>query len=298
MANVSEPYIVHYPKIVAIADPSGNRVELIEFFDCVGGAMWTQHHYAKSPIVDEVRCVGSTSRYLIRPGSVDLALEGSRFAAGISGVAVTDEEIAVTYIGMGGGGVGATACRADANGVVRSRADPAGGGRIAGATLWLPRRQRVLIGVDDTDTAEEGATWTLVHNIAKAVENKHTVYLSHTIVQLFPVPYRTKNCVSLVAEFATDNPEALIDRFHQLLEQYTLSPKTGMAAYTGFSPSDALLSYGRKVKRGEVDAGLYRKFNDENLKIIMEGRGITGAVAALPFYTRYEEALSLCDGTT
>jgi hypothetical protein len=71
-----------------------------------------------------------------------------------------------------------------------------------------------------------------------------------------------------------------------------------MAAYTGFSPSDALLSYGRKVKRGEVDAGLYRKFNDENLKIIMEGRGITGAVAALPFYTRYEEALSLCDGTT
>jgi methanogenesis imperfect marker protein 11 len=152
--------------------------------------------------------------------------------------------------------------------------------------------------VDDTDTADEGATWTLVHNIAKAVEDKHTAYLSHTIVQLFPVPYRTKNCVSLVAEFATDNPEALIDRFHQLLEQYTLSPKTGMAAYTGFSPSDALLSYGRKVKRGEVDAGLYRKFNDENLKIIMEGRGITGAVAALPFYTRYEEALSLCDGTT
>jgi tRNA(Ile2) C34 agmatinyltransferase TiaS len=104
--------------------------------------------------------------------------------------------------------------------------------------------------------------------------------------------------VSLVAEFATDNPDGLIDRLHQLVERYTLSTKTGMAAYTGFSPSEALLSYGRKVKRGEVDAGLYRKLNDENLRIIMEGRGITGAVAALPFATRYEEAVMLCDGTT
>jgi hypothetical protein len=29
---------------------------------------------------------------------------------------------------------------------------------------------------------------------------------------------------------------------------------------------------------------------------VMNGRGIIGAVAAIPFYTRYEEALSLCDG--
>jgi hypothetical protein len=28
----------------------------------------------------------------------------------------------------------------------------------------------------------------------------------------------------------------------------------------------------------------------------MNGRGIIGAVAALPFYTRYKEALDLCDG--
>ena len=71
--------------------------------------------------------------------------------------------------------------------------------------------QRVLIGVDDTDTPEEGATWTLVHNIARAVEDEQSVYLSHTIVQLFPVPYRTKNCVSIVVEFATTDTGALTD---------------------------------------------------------------------------------------
>ena len=30
----------------------------------------------------------------------------------------------------------------------------------------------------------------------------------------------------------------------------------------------------------------------------MDGRGIIGAVAAIPFYTRYEEALELCSGQT
>jgi methanogenesis imperfect marker protein 11 len=235
-------------------------------------------------------------RYLLTPQSVDLALEGSRFPAGISACTVDKSEIAVTYIGMGGGGVGAAACRSDARGVIRSRSDPAGGGKVAGATIWMPRMQRVLIGVDDTDTPEEGATWTLVHNIAKAVEDEHSVYLSHTIVQLFPVAYRTKNCVGLVAEFATIDPAGLTERFHTLLKKYTLSQKTGMAVYTGFSPSEELLAYGRNVKRGEVEPGLHERLADKNLKIIMNGRGITGAVAAIPFFTRYEEALELCSG--
>jgi methanogenesis imperfect marker protein 11 len=296
MENISEPYVIHYPRIVAVADESGRKVELIEFFDCIGGAMWSKCHYAKSPIVEDVRYVGATMRYTLKTGTADLALEGSRFPAGISACTVDDKEIAVTYIGMGGGGVGAAACRSDAAGVLRSRSDPAGGGRVAGATIWLPRMERVLIGVDDTDTPEEGATWTLVHNIARAVEDEHSVYLSHTIVQLFPVPYRTKNCVALVAEFATNDPEGLVLKFHQLLEKYTLSKKTGMAVYTGFTPSEDLLAYGRKVKRGEVETGLAASIPDPRLRIVMNGRGIVGAVAALPFFTMYEEALELCSG--
>lgn len=296
MVNISEPYVIHFPRIVAVADEKGERVELIEFFDCIGGAMWSKCHYAQSPLVEDVRCVGSTMRYLLKPGRVDLALEGSRFPAGISSCLVNREEIAVTYIGMGGGGVGAAACRSDAAGVLRSESDPAGGGKVAGATIHVQRMQRILIGVDDTDTPEEGATWTLVHNIARAAEDTQSVYLSHTIVQLFPVPYRTKNCVGLVAEFATCDPDGLVSRFRALLEKYTLSRKTGMAAYTGFSPSPDLQEYGWKVKRGEVRTDLLESIRDEHLRVIMNGRGIVGAVAALPFATRYEEALTLCDG--
>jgi methanogenesis imperfect marker protein 11 len=296
MASIVDPYIIHYPRILAIADDSGTQVELIEFFECTGGAMWAKQHYAKSPLVRSVRNIGMTMRYMITPGETDLALEGSRFPAGISAVAVDGDEIKVSYVGLGGGGVGASACRSYAQGILRCVNDPSGGGRRAGPTVWLPRMQRVLIGVDDTDTPEEGATWTLVHNIAKAVEDESSRYLSHTIVQLFPVKYRTKNCVSLVVEFASTEPQKLADRFLNLLERYTLSDDTGMAVYTGFDPS-GLLPFAWSVKQGEIDRTKLSLIRDANLTLKKEGRGIIGAVAAIPFYTRYDDALALCDGT-
>ncbi|WP_292394481.1 methanogenesis marker protein 11 [Methanoculleus sp. UBA303] len=295
MVRLSDPYTIRYPQIVAVADESAEQVELIEFFDCTGGAMWVKRHYAQSPLVRSVRTVGATNRYLLRTGNADLALEGSVFPAGIAAVAVEGDEIAVTYRGLGGGGVGASICRASAPGVVRYRSDPAGGGRLAGSTIWLPHRERVIIGVDDTDTPEEGATWTLAHNIARAVEDDYSRYLSHTIVQLFPVPYRTKNCVAIACEFATSDPDGLVRCYRDYLEEYTLSEETGMAVWRGFDPSP-LEEFGCRVKQGEVSSDDLAALDDARLSVIMGGRGAIGAAAAIPFATRYEEALALWNG--
>jgi methanogenesis imperfect marker protein 11 len=290
MDRIPEPYVIHYPQIVGVADPSGKRVEVIEFFDCVGGAMWAKYHYRKSPLVESARTVGATSRYVLKTGTAPLHLEGSTFAAGISEARVEGREIAVTYIGLGGGGVGASICRSTAKGVNRCTCDPSGGGRIAGSTVWLPRRERVLIGIDDTDTPEEGATWTLAHNIARTVEDEWSRYLSHTLVQLFPVPYKTKNCVATVCEFASSDPKGLVGRFRGLLSKYTLSDRTGMAVYRGFDPS-SLIGFARRVKAGEVtDADLEVAAGD-SVEIVMDGRGKIGAVAAIPYYANYDEAL-------
>ena len=214
---LSNPYSISYPEILALASEDGRTVELIERFDCVGGAMWVKNHYAKSPLVKSSRIVSNTQRFLLETGDVSLQLEGSYFPAGICGAEVTESEISVSYLGLGGGGVGASICRATAGGVLRHTSDVCGGGKVAGSTIHLPRYTRVIIGLDDTDTPEEGATWTLAHNISKAVETSSSRYLSHTITQLYPVPYRTKNCVALACEFATTEPEKLIDRFEALV---------------------------------------------------------------------------------
>ncbi|HKM41695.1 MAG TPA: methanogenesis marker protein 11 [Methanocorpusculum sp.] len=291
LCEIDNPYSISYPEILAVSSDDNKKIELVERFGCLGGAMWVKNHYAKSPLVIGSRIVSDTQRFMLRTGSANLNLEGSYFPAGISGVSVTDSEIHVSYLGLGGGGVGASICRATAGGVLRHENDECGGGKVAGSTIHLPKYTRVIIGVDDTDTPEEGATWTLAHNISKAVQDKNSRYLSHTITQLYPVPYRTKNCVSLACEFATTEPKKLIDRFEALVRKYTLSEETGLCAYIGFDPSE-LMPYARKVKAGEVtldDFATVRRFLD----IRIEGRGIIGASAAIPFYTNYAEALLL-----
>jgi methanogenesis imperfect marker protein 11 len=296
MASISDPYNVPYRRLVAVASEEGDQVELIEFFDCLGGAMWSRYHYRKSPLVLSARCVGPTMRYRLVPGSVSLPLEGSRFPAGISGVRREDDRIAITYEGLGGGGVGASGSRSRAAGVARAEADPCGGGRQAGSTIWLPSRQRVLVGIDDTDTPEQGATWTLAHTIARTVENDDDCYLSHTIVQLYPVRFRTKNCVGVVIEFASTDPVRLANNVQDLLERYTLSDETGMAVFTGFDPS-SLRPFAEAVKGGEVPAdALGSVAGTPGLSIRLAGRGAIGAVAAIPFYTDFDEALALWDG--
>ena len=289
--TIEHPYSISYPEILAVSSDDNKRIELVERFACLGGAMWVKNHYAKSPLVIGSRIISDSQRFMVNVGSADLHLKGSYFPAGISGVEVTDSEISVSYLGLGGGGVGASICRATAGGVLRYESDECGGGKVAGSTIHLPKYTRVIIGLDDTDTPEEGATWTLAHNISKAVETSSSRYLSHTITQLYPVPYRTKNCVSLACEFATTEPDKLIDRFEALVQKYTLSEETGLCVHVGFDPSE-LLPYARKVKAGEVTRDDFETVR-RHLDVRIEGRGIIGAAAAIPFYTNYTEALLL-----
>jgi hypothetical protein len=50
------------------------------------------------------------------------------------------------------------------------------------------------------------------------------------------------------------------------------------------------------VKMGEVSRDDLATL-DGRLTTIMDGRGVIGAVAAIPFYTRFEEALALWNGS-
>lgn len=290
--NLENPYTAPYTEIIAVASKDNSRVELIEKNDCLGGAMWSCKSYAKSPLVESVRVIGNTTRYILKCGVSELQLKGSEFPAGICGAEIIGDEIAISYMGLGGAGVGATDCRGAAKGVLRADKTSSGGGKTGRSTLWFSKTERVIIGIDDTDTPEEGATWSLAHRIGKAVETDKSRYLSHTITQLFPVKQRTKNCVATALEFATSEPDVLIKNVKELVEKYTLSDKTGMAVFRGFDPSP-LLEYGRKVKRGEVTLNELKSV-EHLLDIEINGSGVIGAAASIPFATKYDEALLLC----
>jgi methanogenesis imperfect marker protein 11 len=286
------PWIVPYHDILAIAGT--NYVELIEFTNCYGGAAWARYHYTKaSPLITASRSIGSTTRYMLKIGSSSLNLIPSMSAGGIESVEVGEDIVDVTYAGLGGGGVGATMCRAEARDVIKYDLTPAGGSLLSRGTLSLPKRSRVVIGVDDTDTKDEGATWSLVHNIANRVDSKEFRYVSHSIVQLYPVKAKTKNCVATVVEFASLKSDQKIKKFLRLLEKYSLSEHTGMAVLRSFNAKN-LLHYGNAARSGEVTmAAALEAASCAGVKLFQEGRGIIGAIACLPFFAQPDESIKL-----
>lgn len=291
--HLPDPYTIPYKGIYAVADRKNELVEIMEHSSCFGGSAWALHHYSKSPLVIKGRAVGDMMRYLVRTGSSNLSLQSSVAAAGIESVLVNGNEIEITYSGLGGGGVGATTCRAYANGVLRCRLSESGGGRRASGTIVVPRRERVLVGIDNTDSKEVGATWTLAHNIADAADSIDHKYISHTLVQLYPVPDKTQNCVATVLEFACVEGarKELLEKIREGLLEYSVSPETGMVALSDFDAS-ALMDYSRLCRSGMIMRELTVKTAKENnVDICIGGKGIIGALAALPWFSRNSESV-------
>jgi methanogenesis imperfect marker protein 11 len=293
--NLSDPYNITYKGIYAVADRKNEFVEIMEQSSCYGGSAWALYHYSKSPLVKKSRAVGDMMRYLVKTGHLPLDLRSSIAAAGIEKVIVSNEEIEITYSGLGGGGVGATTCRAYAGGVLRCRISESGGGKIASGTIIVPRRERVLVGIDNTDSKEVGATWTLAHNIADAVDSMEQKYISHTLVQLYPVPDKTQNCTATVLEFACIKGarKELLEEIIKGLEKYSVSDETGMVALSDFDASP-LMEYSKLCRRGMISKELtIRTARENNVDICIDGKGIIGALAALPWFSRNSESVVL-----
>ena len=294
---MKDPYTVPYQGIYAICDEKNEKAEIIEHPNCYGGAAWSLHHYAKSPAVTKASSCGEFIRYAVKVGLSTIELKSSVAAAGIESVIceADSSEVQITYMGIGGGGVGATKCRAFADGVLRYEITESGGGKTATGKIFVPRMERVLIAIDDTDSCEEGATWTLTHNIAKSVSTPDTVYFSQALVQLYPVPEKTQNCMSTVLEFGCatqDAKEKLIADVKELLLEYSVSENTGMLVYSGFEVTDNLKEYSRKGRTMRVskeDAISTAKMN--HVDIILDGNGIIGALAAFAWFAQPIESV-------
>ncbi|MCM1987757.1 methanogenesis marker protein 11 [Methanococcoides seepicolus] len=294
--ELTDPYTIPYRGIYVVCDENNEYAEIIEHTNCYSGAAWSRFHYARSPLVQKARAVGNMSRYLVKADVCDLTLKPSVAAAGIESVVVDGDEVSITYAGLGGGGVGATKCRAFAQGVLRYDVGDSGGGKAAKGTIVVPRRQRVLIGIDDTDTKEDGATWSMTHNIATALNSNESVYLSHSLVQLFPVSAKTQNCVSTVLEFGCVSEEAkeeLLEDMKNALLKYSVSDETGMVVLSSFEASH-MEEYSTMCRSGELTKDIAMEHARKNgVDIWLDGNGVIGALASLAWFARPDESIDL-----
>ncbi len=297
----NDPWIAPYEKVLTLVD--GDKVELIEFHPCISGSHWLLNQYRNnSELIDSAYRDGNKHVYSCHVGSAPLDLQASFNAAGIDEISVEGDEVKVTHSGLAGAGVGAGMCRGMGEGVKYVELLEVGGGSKPGkATVVTPKLEKVVIGIDDTDTKDAGATWTMAHNLGVELKNEGFEYLDHIIVQLYPHnPHKTQNCVSIALTFAveSDKKEELIERTIDILKRDTLSDKTAIAILEGLDIPSKLREYSIATKSGMMDVETAEKTAEElNIPLIaVTGeQGKVGALAALGLYNDVEEAVKVYD---
>jgi methanogenesis imperfect marker protein 11 len=274
----------------------GRVVEILEDHargTCYGGAAWEVHHYPRtSSLVYHAKRDGARNIFRAHIGEERLDLVPGLAAAGIEKVSVDEKRVRIQYSGLGGAGVAIAMARGQADGVEKIEVyEWGGGGKSARAAVVVPRLEKAVFGIDDTDSPESGATWALANEIGHSLDREDGIhYIGHTINQLFPQnPHKTQNCVSIAISFAVrpSRKKGLFKLVSSLLKEHTVSQETGLAIFNGIEPDEPLKRYARmaKMKMIEVDyaRGVAQK-NAVSLHKITGERGLIGALAAVGYY--------------
>jgi methanogenesis imperfect marker protein 11 len=295
----NKPWISPYEKIVTMVDK--DLVEIVEYHPCISGSHWIVYQYKNnSKLIKSAYRDGNKQVFLANIGKDNLDLKASVCAAGIEEIAIEENNVKVTHGGLAGAGVGAGLCRGMADGVEYIELINVGGGsKLGKAVVVTEKMEKIVIGIDDTDTKEEGATWTTAHNIAIELQNEGFHYLDHTIVQLYPHnPNKTQNCVSIALTFAvkSENKKKFVNRIVELLKRDTLSDKTAIAILEGLKIPNDLRQYSIDVKMKMMTVEEAEHLA-EKLKIkliaVTGDQGKIGALAALGVYNDLDEAVKV-----
>lgn len=294
-----DPWVAPYKKVLTMVD--GDQVEIVEYHPCIGGSEWMVYQYKRSSdLVKKSKRDGNKHTYLVSTGKANMDLKASFSAAGIEEVTVEGDEVKVVHAGLAGAGVGAAMCRGMAEGVKRVELyDIGGGSKVGRAAVVTPKLEKVVIGIDDTDTKEEGATWTLANNVGMELSKMGYEYLDHVIVQLFPHnPNKTQNCVAIALVFAVKPGERdeIIEEARKMLKKHTLSDKTSMAILDGIEIPEKLREYAMAAKKSMIMLEDAEKIGEEigiQFVEVTGPQGKIGALAALGLYDDIKEAVKV-----
>ena len=295
----SDPWIAPYEKVLTMVDD--NKVEIVEYHPCISGSLWLLNQYLNnSELIDSAYRDGNKHVYRCHVGKSPIDLKASFNAAGIDEISIQGDEVRVTHTGLAGAGVGAGMCRGMGDGVKYIELLEVGGGsKVGKAVVVTPQLEKIVIGLDDTDTKDAGATWTMAHNLGVELREEGFEYLDHIIIQLYPDnPHKTQNCVSIALTFAVESErkDELITKVIEKLKRDTLSDKTSIAVLEGLSIPSELREYSIKTKTGMMDVETAKKLAEKldiDLIAVTGSQGKVGALAALGLYDDVDEAVKV-----
>ncbi|MEM3586890.1 MAG: hypothetical protein QXO71_06150 [Candidatus Jordarchaeaceae archaeon] len=205
-----------------------------------------------------------------------------------------DGKIVQTVKAFGGPAHSLTETMRNAKGVLCIELEDKGSYTVG--RIFTEPLEHLTIGIDDTDTEEDGATWALSLSLLNHLD-ENIEKISHKIVVLNPnIKYKTAGNVASFLEIAVDplKYNEIIDKSINFLEKNTLSENTAFAVLHGLKIPDEVKKFANEVRTKEVKISDAKKIAEKCGIEIFEvtgERGIVGAVASLAFFESDSEVL-------
>ncbi len=263
----------------------GDRVAIFHQCMSTGCAAFCAFHHKSA--VGAIEKIGLDGRLLveyarIRESDAEIGLYPLP-AVGVLGVRRENGFIIQRIHSIGGPAYSLTDMMAMAEGVCDVRVRKSGG--IAEGEVVTRALTHLIIGVDDTDSAEGGATFALALGLLQYLGKMRGVFpIGHKVAMLLPNPgiCTTGNSCSFI-EIAVrpEEVERVIERALRFVRKQSLSPQWGLAIKTGFTIPGPLRTYGLRARKEIIE-------NEEAIAIatgssilLAGGNGIIGALAAI-----------------
>ena len=279
-------------RLITMVDERAGKAKIIEECCAQGPVEWDAVNRLRARgVVEHVEVQGTTLIMDTRVGEGEVRFGAATKDTGgqaLKSLVVKDGKVETTWIGLAGASVGVGACLPQAEGVEKAEYlsdSMVGGSKKVEIRITTPLHRRLVIGIDDTDTKEKGATWVLGLKMAREIP--HGIYLTHKIVQLNPhAPQKTTNCASTGVSLAVrpDEVRKAVDWAKEFVRMNTYSDQTSMAVFEGLAVPRKLVRYGADAKETILsihDAEHAARQNGVELIEVTGKRGSIGAVAAI-----------------
>lgn len=298
-------------KILVMIDEKNQYAEIVEKGIVRGTVEWEVVNRCRAGgVVEWCKAVGHTVITRAKLGESPVQFGPADMEHGgqaLEGILVDGDNVKIKWAGIGGAGLGVAVSLAQAPGVI-SASYPheddllkVGGARTNRVTITTPCYEKIIIGIDDTDNKEGGATWLLALKAVQAVSNLDGIeFLDLRLNQLWPkAPQKTTNCVSSGLIFAVrpNMVNKLIQAITDFVKAETRSEDTGLVVYRGINIPVALNDFGWEVKKRLVLITETDVFVDNSIVSIIMGRGkkgLIGAIASIGLSEEGIETAALC----
>jgi hypothetical protein len=257
------------------------------YHECMSGgcaAYCTHHHRKAGGVVTEAARDGTLLFELARlgEGPAEIGLP-PKAAVGVVGVRREGDYVIQHIRCTGGPAFSLTEMMALAEGV--ENVTILASGDMVEGEVSTRALTHVIIGLDDTDSRDAGATFALAIALLQHLSKMPGIIpIMHRVAMLYPgIEERTAGNSCSYIEIAAEPRvvDGLMERAARFISDESISEEWGLAMKTGFSIPDDLRSYGLEARAQRVSRETCEAIAGRFGVRLAGGRGVVGALAAV-----------------